>query len=288
MAQMLELLDLKPGARVLEIGAGTGYNAALLAEMVGPRGRVVSTELHPDSAARAASAVAGRENVRVLCRDGASGAPEGAPYDRIVATVGCPDISWDWGSQLAEGGLLLVPLKHGWMGHPLVSLCRAGDIFQGAYAGWSGFMPIEGSMSGDEADAARFDVLHLLQTPSRPLKKKLPEEAAELARDLALFLTLRGHLALITPERAAASVNEGGDSLVVLEPREPRLHGPDEDLAAGALERVGEWVKRGKPRSSDYTLRFVPPAVASIKLRVDSLLIRRKTSLQIAEQSKPS
>src|SRR6185503_18791702 len=77
MAIMLEMLDLQPGHRVLEIGAGTGFNAALLAHLVGESGEVVAIDVDDDivEAARARLAAAGYERVRVILGDGALGLP---------------------------------------------------------------------------------------------------------------------------------------------------------------------------------------------------------------------
>jgi protein-L-isoaspartate(D-aspartate) O-methyltransferase len=112
MALMLDQLDLAPGQRVLEIGAGTGYNAALLAHLVGPAGVVVSVEIDPDAVERARTslAAAGYPDVTVVCADGADGYPAAAPYDRIIATVGAWDLAPAWLDQLAPGGRVVVPL----------------------------------------------------------------------------------------------------------------------------------------------------------------------------------
>lgn len=115
MAIMLEQLALEPGHRVLEIGAGTGYNAALMAHVVGPTGSVTTIDVEPHlvAAARARLAAVGLDRVRVLCADGGHGYPEGAPYDRIILTVGAWDVAPAWREQLARGGRLVLPLVLG-------------------------------------------------------------------------------------------------------------------------------------------------------------------------------
>ena len=112
MALMLDQLGLAPGHRVLEIGAGTGYNAALMAHLVGPSGTVVSVDIDPEVAQRAREnlAAAGYPDVTVVCADGAEGYAEAAPYDRIIATVGVWDLAPAWLDQLASLGRVVVPL----------------------------------------------------------------------------------------------------------------------------------------------------------------------------------
>jgi protein-L-isoaspartate(D-aspartate) O-methyltransferase len=114
MALMLEQLDVRPGHKVLEIGAGTGYNAALLAHLVGEEGHVVSVELDEDLAEKARQhieAAGYTDRVEVICDDGGYGYPEGAPYDRIILTVSAWDITPSWWTQLKKDGRLVLPLS---------------------------------------------------------------------------------------------------------------------------------------------------------------------------------
>lgn len=112
MAEMLEQLSLAPGQRVLEIGTGTGFNAALLAHAVGETGHVTTVDLDEDTAslARERLVALGYDRVQVVCADGNAGFPPTAPYDRIILTVGATDIEPAWYEQLAPDGRLVVPL----------------------------------------------------------------------------------------------------------------------------------------------------------------------------------
>jgi protein-L-isoaspartate(D-aspartate) O-methyltransferase len=113
MAIMLEQLGLQPGQSVLEIGTGSGYNAALMSMITSPGGRIVSIDIDPELAARAQSslAAAGFPDVEVRCGDGGYGDPEGAPFDRIMVTAGVWDIAPAWLGQLAESGRIVLPLS---------------------------------------------------------------------------------------------------------------------------------------------------------------------------------
>jgi protein-L-isoaspartate O-methyltransferase len=111
VADMLDALDLYPGHSVLEIGTGTGWNAALLARRVGTRGQVVSIEVDPEIAegARAALAAAGYSPL-VITGDGAEGYPDAAPYDRVVSTAAVREtVPRAWLRQTRPGGLIVTP-----------------------------------------------------------------------------------------------------------------------------------------------------------------------------------
>ncbi|MFE2869885.1 methyltransferase, FxLD system [Embleya sp. NPDC059259] len=110
---MLDRARIEPGMNVLEIGSG-GYNAALLAELVGPDGRVTTVDIDPWVTERADRLLAENgyaSRVKVVLADAEAGVPYGAPYDRILVTVGSWDIPPAWVEQLADDGLLLVPLR---------------------------------------------------------------------------------------------------------------------------------------------------------------------------------
>jgi protein-L-isoaspartate(D-aspartate) O-methyltransferase len=109
VALMLEALRLSPSDKVLEIGTGSGYLTALLAELTS---YVVSVERHEILAeqARAITAELGYKNVRIITGDGSRGFPESAPYDVIVVSAAAPELPPELVSQLAEGGRLIIPV----------------------------------------------------------------------------------------------------------------------------------------------------------------------------------
>ncbi len=146
MAIMLEQLGLQPGDHVLEIGAGTGYNAALMAHIVGPNGRVVAVDLDQDIVenARAHLTAAGCTDVQVICGDGALGLPEAAPYDRIILTVSAWDIAPAWPEQLQPGGRLVLPLALNGTVQKLVAFERLDDHLVSVSVQDGAFMPLRG------------------------------------------------------------------------------------------------------------------------------------------------
>jgi protein-L-isoaspartate(D-aspartate) O-methyltransferase len=163
MAAMLERLRLKPGLRVLEVGTGTGYNAALIKTIVGSRGRVVSVELDRDVWRNALAALrGGGYPVRAVCGDGHLGYPGGAPYDRIILTAGSATIALAWRDQLADGGLLEVPLRPKAVGpQAIVTFRRDGSRLRSIAIVPGRFMPLRGGTTP------------AVLAPSLPLKQVL-------------------------------------------------------------------------------------------------------------------
>ncbi len=162
MAIMLEQLDLAPGQRVLEIGAGTGFNAALIGHLVGPQGRVVTVDIDDDlvAAARQHLAAAGAHNVLAVCADGGAGCAAEAPYDRIILTVGAWDITPAWLEQLKPGGRLVLPLAMGTSTQKSVAFEKAAQPTPGQPVLSSrsirdcGFMRLRGAFAGPEQTTA--------------------------------------------------------------------------------------------------------------------------------------
>jgi protein-L-isoaspartate(D-aspartate) O-methyltransferase len=151
MADMLEALDLQPGMRVLEIGAGVGYNAALLGTLVGDPALVTTIDIDPEMTARVRQNLgalgAEWERLNVVTRDGSLGYTEDAPYDRIIVTVQQWEIAPAWVDQLKVGGRLLLPISIStrvWNSLIPAFVKRADGVLQAVDASQGGFMLMRG------------------------------------------------------------------------------------------------------------------------------------------------
>jgi protein-L-isoaspartate(D-aspartate) O-methyltransferase len=192
MAIMLERLDVEPGDRVLEIGTGTGYNAALLSLLATRSGSVTSIDIDPEVIAAAWPRLRRMAPaVRVVEADGWLGQPERAPFDRIEVTVGVYDLSPHWRDQLREGGVLAVPVWLRTGVEALVAFERRGQRLVSCGVDPCGFMRLRGPHAGPERyirmgewfamledasadDAVLLDALLRLQPSEEPLGAELP------------------------------------------------------------------------------------------------------------------
>ncbi|MFJ9693801.1 methyltransferase domain-containing protein [Kitasatospora sp. NPDC101183] len=140
VVRMLRDLDLRPGMKVLEIGTGTGWNAALLAHRLGP-GRVASVEVDSAIAWQAwANLNAAGVNVELLCGEVALGWPRLAPYDRIVSTCSVRRVPRAWIEQTGPGGVVLTPWDSPMVCWGLLKLTVQDDHAEGRFSPHSAFM----------------------------------------------------------------------------------------------------------------------------------------------------
>lgn len=152
-AMMCEYLELKEGDRVLEIGTGSGYHAALCAELVAPKesdnpGHVYTMERHEDLVKNARSSLKEtgyNDRVTVISGDGTMGFPEKAPYDKILVTAASPKkIPPPLREQLKEGGILCIPAGSMGYGQDLYVIKKRGNNFESKKITGVRFVPLIG------------------------------------------------------------------------------------------------------------------------------------------------
>lgn len=301
MAPMLEELGLVKGMRVLEIGAGTGYNAALLRRLVGSTGSVVSIDLDAELVRRARRAwCRGGHRCRGVVGDGRQGWASGAPYDRIIATASSADIPVAWRDQLREGGLLELPLRttDAHLPQKVVTLRRDGDLLRSVSTIIGFFMPLRGTdvpeapgrativarvvgpdlslttlatLAGPRltslSDGARRRLLGLLlQGPGRRLQT-IDRERVHGLVDFLHLSRIRGLVNLATGDgHGVALVGRGGAGVAAVLIRPQSRPGTvvtwgEDAVSAPLLEGVRRWRELGSPAPGDLRLTVGFPRV---------------------------
>ena len=192
IALMLEQLDVRPGHRVLEIGAGTGYNAALLAHLVGETGQVTTIDIDEDLvvSAREHLRSAGYEQVTVVQADGALGYAAQQAYDRIILTVASNDIAPAWREQLARPhGRLVMPLGLRSLQRCVAFMWEADHLVSRSMRNCS-FIPLRGLLSaGAPRIALDAQATRVLSGTDEPLPLPIDTVAALLDAPLHVART---------------------------------------------------------------------------------------------------
>jgi protein-L-isoaspartate O-methyltransferase len=158
---MLDILQFKPGHKVFELGAGSGWNAALMGHLVGPEGHVYSLEIIPVVARTAAAIIEqlGIKNVNIIEADGGEGYAKGAPYDRVIFTAGAYDLPHHFFEQIKNGGLLLIVIKNEGGGDNLFLLRKTSDHFESLESMICGFVQMTGKYRITDSDPIDLTVL---------------------------------------------------------------------------------------------------------------------------------
>jgi protein-L-isoaspartate(D-aspartate) O-methyltransferase len=154
VAIMDEALELEVGQSVLEVGAGSGWHAATIAEIVAPMdvkqqkwGHVYTVEIVSKLAEFARRNLAESEygdRVSVICGDGSTGYPQKAPYDRILVTAAAPEIPPPLVEQLKSGGILVIPVGGIYLYQTLMRLRKEADEVLKENLGGVAFVPLTG------------------------------------------------------------------------------------------------------------------------------------------------
>lgn len=265
MAQMLEALKVRPGQRVLEVGLGTGYNAALLCRLVGPTGMVTSVDIDEGLVSAASAALlAGGHPVQTAVVDGRGGWPAAAPFDRIMVTASTDVVPYAWWQQLAPDGMLVVPLRLDAM-QIIAVFARTATGFLSRQLIQGSFMPLRDSVTAAANGTARVTVRTAMpgkpSTMASAFGPGLQRLSARARRALLGYLLTRPrsqrvgpypawpviwHAALTTDPRRQVSVYLGvpGLRLGVIDPPTGAVsvlvaRHRDDDWCADAIETFG-------------------------------------------------
>ena len=275
VARMLEAAGLAPGTRVLEIGAGTGYNSALIAHLTGTQ--VVTVEFSPVVAgeARAAHQRIGEPRVTVVTGDGYDGHAEGGPYDRIVVTCGVAGASPAWLEQLAPGGQVLAPMAHAGM-HPLTRITRTPAGVRARLLEPADFMNASGPLYAGACTSPSTRG-NALPVPDVHRYGAVPDglEMRSSYADLWMFLGCRDPCTTCagaegTDEYTGCALLDGGAVVYV---RPGALHLAGDAVAAKRLGDstavlVAAWEEAGRPGMDRWACDMVLAGQAEAPIRV--------------------
>jgi len=109
---MTEILSIKPGMKILEVGSGSGYQAAILSHLTGGEGKVITTEIIPELHEYSKKNLYNYKNVKCVLTDGSIGYRDEAPYDRIIVTAAAPSVGEKLKKQLLEEGIMIIPVEN--------------------------------------------------------------------------------------------------------------------------------------------------------------------------------
>ncbi|MCE2415598.1 methyltransferase domain-containing protein [Candidatus Poribacteria bacterium] len=271
---MLDDLKLTHGCKVLEIGTGSGWNAGLIAFSVGDESLVYSIDLQTDlvEKARKHLRAAGFNRVNLRAGDGGLGW-DGETFDRIIVTVGSPDIPPAWIESLADDGILVMPLKTRGAGDPILQLHKQGNTLTGKFTQWAGFMNLQGNFRSSSE--------YPLEPSSDPVIAALLQEEptftplpAYVGSDCAFYLRLNGE----PMETLWEYQEQRGMNSVLLDRELPGLCVPRSVIEPKPENRVDAygnpqivdrfiagieaWIDLGSPKITDYHIELIDPAVA--------------------------
>ena len=268
--QMLTLLDLAPGHRIFEVGAGSGWNAALMAELIRPGGIVETVEIRESLAARTRAAIArcGITNIHLRTGDAAAGPSEpGAQFDRAVFTAGSHDIPHFLHTAVRPGGLLLFIWKVPCGGDALIVFTRTAKAFTSRSVHRCEFVSMRGTTeaSGPVQPLESFEPWPVLRDRVAT-RRPFPAAGADRWRTFGLRSWLS-----ITDGRARFFETESGPafglwledatSLALIASSELTTYGPP--AAGDALDAaLADWAQRGMPDVTDMHIHAYPAGSA--------------------------
>jgi protein-L-isoaspartate(D-aspartate) O-methyltransferase len=294
--RMLDMLQLEPGHHVFELGAGSGWNAALIGSIVGPSGHVFSVEIIPELARQASETIKrlGIETVSIIEADGGYGYGPGAPYDRATFTAGTYDLPRHFYQQIKQDGLLLVVIKTEGGGDTLFILKKVGDHFESTDSMQCGFVQMTGRYQVDSLEPICLEMMPEWATLENQELSRTPFWWGGKGKDGFMWRTLgiRSFLGIIEPHFQAFKTGKTEEkpyeehyfglwdkpsgSLVITKDDSLISYG---SLAAKErlIQDIEHWVRLGMPTPSSFALQ-VYPVDSPLEVGANQWLVKRAES----------
>jgi protein-L-isoaspartate(D-aspartate) O-methyltransferase len=294
--RMLDMLQLKPGDTVFELGTGSGWNAALMGHLVGSEGHVYSLEIIPEVAQMAAQTIETLEskNVHIIEADGGEGYAAGAPYDRAIFTAGAYDLPHHFYEQIREDGLVVVVIKNAGGGDNLFLLRKTGDHFESLESMPCGFVQLRGKYQLDSLEPITLETLPEWTELQHKEISKTPFWWGGKGKEGFVWRTLgiRSFLGITEPSFRAFKTDKADERA-----REEHYFGlwdkencslvlakNDWLIAYGnsltkecLLQRIRQWMDLGMPTAASFALQ-VYPSDSSLTAGENQWIVKRSES----------
>jgi protein-L-isoaspartate(D-aspartate) O-methyltransferase len=267
MVTMLSKLGVTEGDRVLEIGTGTGYNAALLGQLVGPKGNVTSVDIDPaltTSAKRRIDHI-GCNNVEIQTSDGVQSAELSSSFNRLIATVGCENIPHSWWEKLSRDGVAVVPFRAGsWYSVLRLTRGEAPSTWFGSVVGPAGFTPARGDTIANDS------VFTLVDFTQRPEDVQSEPIYCGSASYIDLDFFLNAHNPQLIPvevrtgdswtarHRGLGIIDDNGEFAAVVNGSLISSKGADPNIIEMIRNNTMTWKQLGNPPSSEFDVTISP------------------------------
>jgi len=294
--RMLDLLQLHSGQHVFELGAGSGWNAALMGCLVGPAGQVYSLEIIPEVAAMAANTIEHLDikNVHIIAADGGDGYAAGAPYDRAIFTAGTYDLPHHFYDQIKEGGLFLVVIKNEGGGDNLFLLRKTDKHFESLDSMPCGFVQLRGKYQLDSLKPTTVETLPEWTELQTKEVARTPFWWGGKGSEGFMWRTLgiRSFLGITEPsfrtfkaakadprsqeEQYFGLWDQSQGSLVLAKDDWLIAYGTTE-AKERLLQRIRQWVELGMPSAASFVLA-VYPREAPLTIGKNQWLVQRRES----------
>ncbi len=294
--RMLDMLQIEPGHTIFELGAGSGWNAALMGYLVGSEGHIYSLEIIPEVAQAATEIIEtlNIKNVSVINADGGEGHEANVQYDRAIFTAGSYDLPSHFYNQIKEDGLLLVVIKNQGGGDNLFLLRKKTNYFESIDSTVCGFVQLKGKYQLDSLEPSNIEALtewSNLQQQEVSRRSFWWGGKGEYSF-LGYTMGIRAFLSISDPSFRPFKIEKATDksreyqyfglwqqenhSLVIAKDDLLIAYG-NGDALDHLLQKVKEWADLGMPSAASFSLQVYPIDIP-LKVTNNQWIVQRKDS----------